>query len=101
MLQILTVGCILGVAREARVREYYASHQPVPAGLRDPLLIVGLPKKWKKTKHKVGAEHVDRFARVWSFVHVGNGPGPSGIRVNRSERLSIREALDFIKAGVY
>ena len=101
VLQILTAGCILSVAREARAREYDASPGPVPAGLRDPLLVVGLPKGWEKTKYEVGAKNVPRFARVWAFARTANGAGPSGIRVNRSERLSIREALDFIKAGVY
>ena len=95
VLQMLTVGASLSEAREARAKEYEQAHIAVPTGLRDPVLVFGMPRGWKLEVHQP-AEQVPKLCRAWSFVHES-----WGVKVNRSERLSIREALDFMLAAVF
>ena len=102
VLQILTAGAIMSVAREARAKEH-ENTVPVPdqallASLRDPLLVVGLPKGWYNKKKSVANSegiHGTKTSRVWSFVCTDHG-----VRVNRSKGLSIGGALDYMLAGV-
>lgn len=102
VLEMLAAGCILAVAREAAAREHDFAHTAVPVGLRDPILVVGLPNGWRNMTHEAGVPQAQaaRYARVYSFC-CHNNPGASGVRVNRSLRCSIRSAIDFILAAVH
>lgn len=103
LLQLLTAGAALSAAREGRARawEAYAAAtgQVLNPGLlerlRDPLLIVGLPRGWKTEKENPEVEE-KKSSRVWSFAYTDDG-----IRINRSEALTISKVIDFVRAGVY
>ena len=96
VLQILASGAILSCAREARAREH-EDFAPVQdhallTKLRSPLLVAGLPKGWDSRRNKQGQEYT---SRVWSFVYTDEG-----VRVNRSESLTLRMAFEMMRAGV-
>ena len=86
----------LSCAREARAREH-EDFAPVQdhallTKLRSPLLVAGLPKVWDSRRNKQGQEYT---SRVWSFVYTDEG-----VRVNRSESLTLRMAFEMMRAGV-
>ena len=104
MLQILTAGAIMSVAREARAREHESSvpahlqSQALLSSLRAPLLVAGLPKSWyNKRRVRANREGIGgvKTSRVWSFVCTNDG-----VRINRSKALTIGGAVDFMLAGV-
>ena len=92
------MGAILSVVREARAREHASSVDPPDLGmlrkLRDPVLVVGLPKGWDKERNSLCNEKA-MTSRVWSFLYTDEG-----VRVNRSEHVSIREAIELMAGGV-
>ena len=96
LLQILACGTILSCAREARAREHEdsaaAQDNTLLTNLRSPLLVVGLPLGWH---HKNNTSVQEHTSRAWSFVYTAEG-----VRVNRSESLTIRDAFEFMRAGV-
>ena len=98
VLQMLTMGAILSVAREARAREHETTTpNPNPElllKLRDPVLVVGMPKGWEEERHNAW-NRARRSSRVWSFLYTSNG-----VRINRSECLSISGAITFMMSGV-
>ena len=89
----------LDVRGLARRHVHHADDQPADPELlrrlRDPLFVFGLPTEWTTERCNPGVEQ-DPSSRVWSFVYTDEG-----IRVNRSQRLTIRQVLDFARAGVY
>ena len=102
VLQILAAGVILSVAREARARAIEAqpafmmADPDVVTWLRDPIFVVGLPPSgWEQERYYPGTEQTPR-SRVWSFVYTDYG-----IRVNRSKGLTIRQMIEYLRAGVY
>lgn len=103
LLQILTAGAALSAAREARARawEAYAATTGFVLApgllqrLRDPLLIVGLPRGWTTQKHRPAVAE-SPSSRVWSFAYTDEG-----IRINRSAGLTIAQVIHFVRAGVY
>lgn len=98
VLQMLMMGAILSVAREARAREHENTatppNQALLAKLRDPVLVVGLPKGWETERNNL-LNRTELTSRVWSFLYTDEG-----VRVNRSECQSIRGALSFMMGGV-
>ena len=84
VLELLAVGALLCVAREAELRALTAP----PAGLRAPVLVAGFPGDWKERRHSA-RECIRRPARLYMFKwHDG-----AGVTCRRSDPLSLEAAF--------
>jgi hypothetical protein len=91
VLEILAVGALLSVAREAARRELDHNSDDVPAGLKAPVLIAALPQDWKVKQHSY-IERTVRRARLYLF----DWDNQFGVTLRRSDPLSLERAFDRI-----